>query len=157
MSPTAAGIAGMAALLVLLFLRMPIGIAMALVGAVGIAVLNTPDAALHVLGSYPFSYAAVQALSVIPLFVLMGHFADGLGHERATSTPRPTPGSATGAAGSPSPRSLACAGFAALSRLLAWPRPITMGTRGPAARCAATATTRASRPAWSPPAARSAS
>jgi len=53
MTPTAAGIAGMAALLALLFLRMPIGIAMALVGAVGIAVLNTPDAALHVLGSYP--------------------------------------------------------------------------------------------------------
>jgi tripartite ATP-independent transporter DctM subunit len=114
MTPTAAGIAGMAALLALLFLRMPIGIAMALVGAVGIAVLNTPDAALHVLGSYPFSYAAVQALSVIPLFVLMGNFAAvsgmsadlfaaayaWLGHRRG---------------GLASATVLACAGFAALS------------------------------------------
>ena len=114
MTPTAAGIAGMAALLALLFLRMPIGIAMALVGAVGIAVLNTPDAALHVLGSYPFSYAAVQALSVIPLFVLMGNFAAvsgmsadlfaaayaWLGHRRG---------------GLASATILACAGFAALS------------------------------------------
>ena len=114
MSPTAAGVAGMAALLALLFLRMPIGIAMALVGAAGIAVLNTPDAALHVLGSYPFSYAAVQALSVIPLFVLMGNFAAvsgmsadlfaaayaWLGHRRG---------------GLASATILACAGFAALS------------------------------------------
>ncbi len=114
MSPTAAGIAGMAALLALLFLRMPIGIAMALVGAVGIAVLNSPDAALHVLGSYPFSHAAVQALSVIPLFVLMGNFAAvsgmssdlyaaayaWLGHRRG---------------GLASATILACAGFAALS------------------------------------------
>ena len=75
MSPTTAGLVGMAALLVLLFLRMPIGIAMALVGAIGIAVLNSPDAALHILGSYPYSHGAVQALSVIPLFVLMGNFA----------------------------------------------------------------------------------
>lgn len=42
MSPTAIGLVGMAALLALLFLRMPIGIAMSLVGAVGIAVLNSP-------------------------------------------------------------------------------------------------------------------
>src|SRR3990172_4679307 len=114
MSPTAAGVIGMVALLALLFLRMPIGIAMALVGAVGFAVLNTPDAALHVLGSYPFSYAAVHALSVIPLFVLMGNFAAvsgmssdlfaaayaWLGHRRG---------------GLASATVLACAGFAALS------------------------------------------
>jgi tripartite ATP-independent transporter DctM subunit len=75
MSPTAIGLVGMAALLVLLFLRMPIGIAMSLVGALGIAALNSPDAALIALGSYPYSYSAVHSLSVIPLFVLMGNFA----------------------------------------------------------------------------------
>jgi tripartite ATP-independent transporter DctM subunit len=75
MSPTAIGLIGMAALLVLLFLRMPIGIAMSLVGALGIAALNSPDAALIALGSYPYSYSAVHSLSVIPLFVLMGNFA----------------------------------------------------------------------------------
>lgn len=114
MSPTTAGVIGMVALLVLLFLRMPIGIAMALTGAIGIAVLNSTDAALHVLGSYPFSYGSVQALSVIPLFVLMGNFAvvsgmssdlfaaayAWMGHRRG---------------GLASATVLACAGFAALS------------------------------------------
>jgi tripartite ATP-independent transporter DctM subunit len=114
MTPTLAGIAGIAALLALLALRMPIGIAMALVGAIGIAVLNSPDAALTILGSYPYSYAAVQALSVIPLFVLMGNFAvvsgmsgdlfaaayAWIGHRRG---------------GLASATILACAGFAALS------------------------------------------
>ena len=114
MSPTAAGLIGMAVLLALLFLRMPIGIAMALVGAIGIAALNSPAAALHVLGSYPYSYGAVQALSVIPLFVLMGNFAvvsgmsgdlfaaayAWMGHRRG---------------GLASATVLACAGFAALS------------------------------------------
>jgi tripartite ATP-independent transporter DctM subunit len=114
MSPTFAGIVGMAALLALLALRMPIGIAMALVGAVGIALLNSPDAALTILGSYPYSYAAVHALSVIPLFVLMGSFAvisgmtgdlfaaayAWIGHRKG---------------GLASATVLACAGFAALS------------------------------------------
>lgn len=114
MTPTLAGIVGIAALLALLFLRMPIGIAMALVGAAGIALLNSPDAALTVLGSYPYSNAAVHALSVIPLFVLMGNFAvvsgmsgdlfaaayAWIGHRRG---------------GLASATVLACAGFAALS------------------------------------------
>ena len=114
MSPTAAGVIGMVALLVLLFLRMPIGIAMALTGAIGFAALNSVDAALHILGSYPYSHGAVQALSVIPLFVLMGNFAvvsgmsgdlfaaayAWMGHRRG---------------GLASATVLACAGFAALS------------------------------------------
>ena len=114
MSPTATGLLGMAVLLVLLFLRMPIGIAMSLVGAIGIAALNSPDAALIALGSYPYSYSAVHSLSVIPLFVLMGNFAvvSGMasdlyaaayawvGHRRG---------------GLASATILGCAGFAALS------------------------------------------
>jgi tripartite ATP-independent transporter DctM subunit len=114
MTPTLAGVAGIAALLALLAVRMPIGVAMALVGAVGIAALNSPEAALTILGSYPYSYAAVQALSVIPLFVLMGNFAvvsgmsgdlfaaayTWIGHRRG---------------GLASATVLACAGFAALS------------------------------------------
>jgi len=114
MSPTAVGVIGMAALLALLFLRMPIGIAMSLVGAVGLAVLNSPDAALIALGSYPYSYSAVHSLSVIPLFVLMGNFAvvsgmsgdlyaaayTWVGHRRG---------------GLASATILGCAGFAALS------------------------------------------
>lgn len=114
MSPTAAGLAGMAALLALLFLRMPIGIAMALVGALGIAVLNSTDAALHVLGSYPYSHGAVQALSVIPLFVLMGNFAvmSGMSSDLFTAA-YAWMGHRRG--GLASATVLACAGFAALS------------------------------------------
>ena len=114
MSPTTAGIIGMVVLLVLLFLRMPIGIAMALVGAIGIAVLNSPDAALHILGSYPFSHGAVQALSVIPLFVLMGNFAvmSGMSSDLFTAA-YAWMGHRRG--GLASATVLACAGFAALS------------------------------------------
>ena len=114
MSPTAAGVIGMAALLVLLLLRIPIGIAMALTGAIGIAVLNSPDAALRVLGSYPFSYGAVQALSVIPLFVLMGNFAVVSGMSRDLyAAAYAWMGHRRG--GLASATVLACAGFAALS------------------------------------------
>ncbi len=114
MTPTTAGLLGMAVLLVLLFARVPIGIAMALVGSIGIAVINSPSAALISLGSFPYSHAAVQELAVIPLFVLMGNFAAvsgmgtdlyragyaWLGHRRG---------------GLASATVLACAGFAALS------------------------------------------
>ncbi len=114
MSPTAAGLAGMAALLVLLFLRMPIGLAMTLVGAVGIALLNSPSAALHSLGAFPYSHAAVQAFAVIPLFVLMGNFAavSGMGRDLYAAA-YAWIGHRRG--GLASATVLACAGFAALS------------------------------------------
>jgi tripartite ATP-independent transporter DctM subunit len=114
MSPTLAGIVGIVALLALLALRMPIGIAMALVGAVGIAVLNSPEAALTILGSYPYSYSAVHALSVIPLFVLMGNFAavSGMGGDLYAAA-NAWVGNRRG--GLASATVLACAGFAALS------------------------------------------
>ena len=50
MTPTAVGIIGTCAMLALMCVRMPIGIAMALAGAIGIAVLNSPEAALNNLG-----------------------------------------------------------------------------------------------------------
>ena len=53
------GLVGIAALLLLMALRMPIGIAMLLVGIVGFAILNGVPAALAALGSYPYQYAAV--------------------------------------------------------------------------------------------------
>ena len=87
MTPTAVGVLGMAAMLLLMFARMPIGLAMALVGAIGIALLNSPAAALNSLGSFPYSHAAVQAFAVIPLFVLMGNFAavSGMGRDLYTA------------------------------------------------------------------------
>ncbi len=82
MSPQTIGLIGIAVMLVLLALRMPIGIAMLLVGIGGFAVLNGPTAALAALGSYPYSYSAVYDLAVIPLFVLMGNFASASGMSR---------------------------------------------------------------------------
>lgn len=77
------GLIGIAVMLLLLALKMPIGIAMFLVGIVGFGVLNGWPAALSALGSYPYSYAAVYDLAVIPLFVLMGNLAatSGMGRD----------------------------------------------------------------------------
>jgi tripartite ATP-independent transporter DctM subunit len=114
MSPTVAGIVGFVALFALLGLRMPIGLAMMLVGAAGIAFLNTPAAALNNLGSFPYSYSAVFTLSVIPLFVLMGSFAtvSGMGTD-LYRTAYAWIGHRRG--GLAAATILACAGFAALS------------------------------------------
>jgi tripartite ATP-independent transporter DctM subunit len=113
-SPTVVGLAGMAVLLVLLALRMPIGLAMSLVGAIGVAILNSPHAALNSLGSFPFSHAAVQAFAVIPLFVLMGNFAaaSGMGRDLYIAA-HAWVGHRRG--GLASATIMACAGFAALS------------------------------------------
>jgi tripartite ATP-independent transporter DctM subunit len=114
MTPTAVGVIGMVAMLALMFLRMPIGLAMALVGGAGIAILNSPQAALHSLGSFPYSHAAVQAFAVIPLFVLMGNFAavSGMGRDLYAAA-YAWMGHWRG--GLASATILACAGFAALS------------------------------------------
>jgi tripartite ATP-independent transporter DctM subunit len=114
MTPTLAGLIGFAALFALLALRMPIGLAMTLVGAVGIAVLNSPTAALNVMGAFPYSYSAVFSLSVIPLFVLMGAFAtvSGMGAD-LYKTAYSWVGHRRG--GLASATILSCAGFAALS------------------------------------------
>jgi len=114
MTPLLAGIVGFLALFLLLAIRMPIGLAMMTVGAAGIAILNSPTAALNNLGSFAFSYSAVFTLSVIPLFVLMGAFASvsGMGagmYRTAYSFVGHRRGGLAAAT------IIACAGFAALS------------------------------------------
>jgi len=114
MTPTTVGVLGMGAMLLLMFARMPIGLAMAFAGAIGVAVLNSPAAALNSLGSFPYSHAAVQAFAVIPLFVLMGNFANvsGMGRDLYAAA-YAWMGHFRG--GLASATILACAGFAALS------------------------------------------
>ena len=82
-SPPMIGLIGTVAMLILLAVRMPIGIAMLLVGAIGFAILHGVQPALFMLGSYPYGYAAVYELAVIPLFVLMGNAASvsGMGRD----------------------------------------------------------------------------
>jgi tripartite ATP-independent transporter DctM subunit len=108
------GLAGIIAMLVLLGLRMPIGIAMLLVGIIGFGTLNGFQQALYALGSYPYGYAAVYELAVIPLFVLMGNAAavSGMGRDLYTAA-YAWVGHWRG--GLSSATIVSCAGFAALS------------------------------------------
>lgn len=75
MSPVTIGVLGIVALLGLLAIRMPVGVALVLVGAVGFAATAGWQSALALLGSSPFQHSFNYELSVIPLFVLMGNFA----------------------------------------------------------------------------------
>lgn len=82
MTPTETGLLGLAALFLFLALRMPVGIAMMFVGILGFAALKGWGPALAVLGSEPFVIASNYELTVIPLFVLMGNFANVSGMSR---------------------------------------------------------------------------
>ena len=75
MSNLGIGALGVAALLVVLFLRVPIGVALALVGVCGYAAIDGWRKALAMMGSVPFELASAYSLSVVPLFILMGAVA----------------------------------------------------------------------------------
>ncbi len=75
MSPELIGIIGIAALFILLALRLYIGMAMLIVGFLGIAVLVGFDGATNLLAILPLDESKSYNLSVIPLFILMGQFA----------------------------------------------------------------------------------
>ena len=75
MSNLAIGSLGVVALLVVLVLRVPIGVALALVGACGYAAIDGWRRALTVIASVPFELANAYSLSVVPLFILMGAVA----------------------------------------------------------------------------------
>ena len=114
MSPTLVGILGLAGLFLLIFLRVPIGIALAIAGALGYWTLSGLDPTLALLGSVPFEIAYNYDLSIIALFVLMGNFAMVSGMSRdlydmARSLVGHWPG------GLASATVVGCAGFAAVS------------------------------------------
>jgi len=75
MSPVTVGIIGIALLVLLFLLRMPIAFVMFLVGFVGFGYLTSPDAALGLLARDIFDSFSSYPLSVIPMFILMGTFA----------------------------------------------------------------------------------
>jgi TRAP-type mannitol/chloroaromatic compound transport system permease large subunit len=75
MSPETTGIVGIAVLLFLFLLRMPVGFAMALVGVSGFAYLSGSESALALLAQDIYETFSSYPLSVIPLFILMGSFA----------------------------------------------------------------------------------
>ena len=75
MSSEVIGLIGIAVLFFFLALRMYIGMAMALVGFLGLWCLVGFEAGSSILGLTPMSEGSSYTLSVIPLFVLMGQFA----------------------------------------------------------------------------------
>jgi len=81
--PVFVGFVGIAAMCAIMFMGIHIGIAMFITGFAGFAYLVNVEAAIGLLKSTPFANASNYALTVIPLFVLMGQFAfySGLSRE----------------------------------------------------------------------------
>lgn len=75
MSSEIVGVLGFVLFFVLLFLNMPIGIVMALVGFVGFGVIRGFDSGLSVLSVQAFRTGSDYILGVIPLFIAMGFLA----------------------------------------------------------------------------------
>ena len=69
------GLLGIAALLVLLLLRVPIAVALALVAFVGVSVVLNPNVAFGLLGNIPFDFIGDWSLSAVPMFIFMGYLA----------------------------------------------------------------------------------
>ncbi|MFO1361911.1 MAG: TRAP transporter large permease [Burkholderiales bacterium] len=66
---------GFVLLFVLMALRVPVGIAMGIVGIGGFALVNDVTPALSLLARSPFSTVSDFNFSIIPMFILMGTFA----------------------------------------------------------------------------------
>ena len=73
---------GFIGMFALMALRVPIGIAMGIVGVAGFASLTSAKTALNLLSNVPLSVLTDYNLSVIPMFVLMGAFASHAGMSR---------------------------------------------------------------------------
>lgn len=82
MSPEAIGLMGVVALLVLLLIGVRIGVALGMVGFVGLAALISPEAALIKAGVIAFDIASRYELGVLPLFLLMAHLCFAAGASR---------------------------------------------------------------------------
>jgi tripartite ATP-independent transporter DctM subunit len=77
MSAQTIGLCGVAVLFTLLLLRVPVWIALILVGFFGNVIVNGWPAAFALAGTAPFDVASSYTLSVVPLFILMGEVASG--------------------------------------------------------------------------------
>ena len=82
MNPCTIGLIGIAALILLLFARIPVGFAMAIVGFTGFVQLVNLDAALSLLARDVFSTFSSYGLTVIPLFIFMGQVSFHAGISR---------------------------------------------------------------------------
>src|SRR6218665_1499032 len=73
------GAIGVGLALLLLFLRVPIGVAMGLVGLGGIGALSSWNAAFGIAKTIPYELIGDWHLSAVPMFLLMGYVASATG------------------------------------------------------------------------------
>jgi tripartite ATP-independent transporter DctM subunit len=125
MTPETVGIIGLVLLIVLLFARMWIGAAMAMVGFLGYAYIMGIKPAFGVVAQIPFSTIAWYPMSTVPLFIFMGVvlFNSGVGTS-LYDTAYKWVGQLRG--GLAMSTVLACALFAAITGVSA-PAIVTMG------------------------------
>ena len=82
MTGNAVAILGFVSLFVLMLLRVPVGMAMGLVGVSGFAYLVNGDAALKIIGHTSMRTVTDYTFGVIPMFLLMGAFVTNSGMSR---------------------------------------------------------------------------
>ena len=82
MSETLIGLTGIAALFLCLIARLPVGMALLVVGFAGIWAISGQRAAIATMSSETFSSVSAYSLSIIPLFVLMGNVAGAAGYSQ---------------------------------------------------------------------------
>jgi len=81
MSSITVGIIGLGIVFLIMFLRVPIGVAMALVGIIGFSYLVSVEAAFHVAAAEVYSMFFSYSLTPVALFIFMGQivFRSGVG------------------------------------------------------------------------------
>lgn len=82
MSEIVIGSLGLASMFVLMILRMPVGMAMLVVGFFGTWWINGLRSASGLLTTETYASAANYSLTVVPLFILMGNVASAAGFSR---------------------------------------------------------------------------
>src|SRR6201996_5056375 len=82
MAGNTVAILGFVLLFVLMLLRVPVGMAMGLVGVTGFSYLVNGDAALKIIGHTSMRTVTDYTFGVIPMFLLMGAFVSNSGMSR---------------------------------------------------------------------------
>ena len=114
MSPDAVAVTGFVVLFALMLLRVPVGMAMGLVGVSGFAYLVGGGPALKLVGQTSMRTVTDYTFGVIPMFLLMGAFVTASGMSRELFRAADTfVGHRRGGLGIAT--IVACAGFAAIS------------------------------------------
>src|SRR6202163_4469157 len=114
MSTDAVAVIGFIALFVLMLLRVPVGMAMGLVGVTGFSYLVGGEPALKIIGHTSMRTVTDYTFGVIPMFLLMGAFVSNSGMSRELfRAANAFLGHLRGGLGIAT--IVACAGFAAIS------------------------------------------